>query len=336
MNLYVDSDVENRRFEFLDVIVEVTDFWAWCSRMCSWNLFLKLKFCSQCLQITFEQLICFVCSRSRVIDENWTKHSTHEWYWDGKFDVKIDNFAINSSEIIENAHARLRSKFCIVMKLDWLLNHANANLRKHLKSRTSTSDFWYKSWFWICWKCCKKSITLLYRSNFKISHMSVESNISISTKIDVDFEISMIFCWAFCSINSAFAFHLIWHSVNLISRCVCFWIFCSANWVFFCFWTFWARSALRLTRSTFCSISLISSQKNLWTSFFSIKIILCQVIKHSQHSINSYVFWKNLASTSSSNEKVFENQFSILKIRNRFAEVSYLLIARTENDDRFC
>ena len=282
MNLNVTFSVKTRKFESFDVLDEiddVIDFWIWCSRMCSWNLFLKLKFASQCLHVIFEQLTCLICSRSRVIDENWAKHSTHKWYWNEKCEThdEINDFDVNSNEIIKNAYVRFLSKFCIMLKI-WSLNHANANSRKHLNNKSNT--FCFRYWCWVCWKCCKKFITLLYRSNFKISHISVESNISISTKIDVEFEISMTFCWTSCSINSTrfFVSHLIWHSVNLISRCVCFWIFCSVDWAFFCSWVFLTRSVLRLTRSVFCSISLINSQENLWTNFLLIKIILCQII----------------------------------------------------------
>ena len=45
MILHVDSDVKTRKLEFL------IDFRAWCCRICSWNLLLKLKFCLQRLQI---------------------------------------------------------------------------------------------------------------------------------------------------------------------------------------------------------------------------------------------------------------------------------------------
>ena len=226
MILYVNFDVKSRKFEL------IFDFWICCSRICSWNLFLKLKFCSQCLQVIFEQLICFVCFRSRIIDENWAKHSTHKWYCDENCETSETNvFVVNSIKIIENAHAKSRSKFCMIMKI-WFLNHANAKFRKYLNNKSNT--FCFRYWCWICWKCCKKFIILLYKSNFRISHMKIESKISISTKIDVDFD-NWTFCWI-CSINSAcfFVFHLIWHSINLISRCVCFWIFCSINWVFFC------------------------------------------------------------------------------------------------------
>ena len=59
------------------------------------------------------------------------------------------------------------------------------------------------------------------------------------------------------------------------------------------------------------------------------------MIRHSQHSINSYSFWKNSVTISFSNEEVFENQsLTLSKERNRFAEISYLLIAKTENDER--
>ena len=56
--LYVNFDVKNRKFDLI-----------YCSRMWLWNKFLKLKFCSQCLQITFEQLICLICFKNRIIDE---------------------------------------------------------------------------------------------------------------------------------------------------------------------------------------------------------------------------------------------------------------------------
>ena len=207
MNLSVTFSVKTRKFESFDVLNEiddVIDFWVWCSRMCSWSLFLKLKFASQCLQIIFKQLICFVCSRSRVIDENWAKHSTHEWYCDEDCETdETDDFAVNSIEIVENAQIKSLSKSCMMMKFDWLLNHAKAKFRKHLSNRSSTFDFRYKFWFWICWKCCRKSIILLYKSKSRISHMRVESKISISTRIDVDFEIfCLTICLTFCLIAS--------------------------------------------------------------------------------------------------------------------------------------
>ena len=51
--LYVNSDVETRRLKLL------TDFRARCSRICSWNLLLKLKLCLQRLQIE-AQTICWI------------------------------------------------------------------------------------------------------------------------------------------------------------------------------------------------------------------------------------------------------------------------------------
>ena len=39
--LHVNSDAKIRKFKFL------TDFRTWCSRICSWNLLLNLKFCLQ-------------------------------------------------------------------------------------------------------------------------------------------------------------------------------------------------------------------------------------------------------------------------------------------------
>ena len=179
--LYVNSDVKIQKFEFFDVINEIDDaidFWIWCSRICSWNLFLKLKSASQCLQIICEFVQWnWICFNRRFIDEKWTKHSTHEWYCDEEFKIKINDFAINSSEIIENAHVKSLSKFCMMLKI-WFLNHANAKSRTHLNNKSNT--FCFKYWCWICWKFCKKFIILLYRSNFKISHMRIESKISIS------------------------------------------------------------------------------------------------------------------------------------------------------------
>ena len=49
--LYADSNVETRKSEFL------TDFRAWCWRICSWSLLLKLKFCLHRLQIARAQTI---------------------------------------------------------------------------------------------------------------------------------------------------------------------------------------------------------------------------------------------------------------------------------------
>ena len=126
--------------------------------MCSWNLFLKLKSASQCLQITCELVQWnWICSNRRLIDEKWAKHSTHEWYCDEKFEIEInvinDWFSVfdANSMKIKNAHAKSLSKFCMMMKLDWLLNHAKAKLRRHLNNKSSTSDFRY--WCWICWRC---------------------------------------------------------------------------------------------------------------------------------------------------------------------------------------
>ena len=53
MILYVSSDAKTRRFKLL------TDFRAWCSRICSWSLLLKLKSCLQRLQIR-AQAICWI------------------------------------------------------------------------------------------------------------------------------------------------------------------------------------------------------------------------------------------------------------------------------------
>ena len=245
--------------------------------MCSWSLFLKLKSCSHCLQMTLKQAFsCLICFRNRLNEKNWAEHSTHEWYWDEKCETDVVNdwfsvFDASSNEIVENAHARFRPKSCMMMKLDWFLNHANAKFRRHLSNKSSTFDSQYRSWCCICWRCFRKSITLLYRSNSKISHMSVESNIPISTEIDVDFEISMTFWWAFCSINSIFASHLIWHSVNLTSRCVCFWIFCSVSWTFFCLNSSIAKIFAfayiwdcNLVNSIWSLISSTNEQSELW------------------------------------------------------------------------
>ena len=51
--LHVNSDVENRKSKLF------VDFRAWCWRICSWNLLLKLKLCLQRLQIR-AQTICWI------------------------------------------------------------------------------------------------------------------------------------------------------------------------------------------------------------------------------------------------------------------------------------
>ena len=99
----------------------------------------------------------WICFNKRFIDEKWTKHSTHEWYCDEEFEIEIDviddwfNVFDTNSMKIENAHAKSLSKFCMMMKFDWLLNYAKTEFRKHLNNKSSTFDFRY--WCWICWKC---------------------------------------------------------------------------------------------------------------------------------------------------------------------------------------
>ena len=236
-------------FQALDLSRSVY-FWVCCSRICSWSLFLKLKFCSHCLQTTLKQaFFCLICFKSRLNEKNWAKHLTHERYWDEKYEIEINDFAINSSEIVENAHVKSRSKFYMMMKI-WFLNHANANFRKHLSNKSNTFDFKY--WCWICWRCCKNLNTLLYKTNFKISMMRIESKISISTKIDDDFEtFCLIIYLTFCLIDSI---RFLTRTFTRISNSICFWTF-----FFFRFWTFSIRSALRLTRSIFCSSFSINS-----------------------------------------------------------------------------
>ena len=52
--LYANSSAEVRKSKLL------IDFRAWCWRICSWNLLLKLKFCLQRLQNARTQTICWI------------------------------------------------------------------------------------------------------------------------------------------------------------------------------------------------------------------------------------------------------------------------------------
>ena len=111
----------------------------------------------------------------------------------------------------------------MMMKI-WFLNYAKTEFRKHLNNKANTFDFRY--WCWLCWrsKCCKKFVTWLYKSNFWISHMNVESNISISRNVDINFAISITFFWIrrwrkFC--NRCLIFKI---SIFAISKSVRFWI----------------------------------------------------------------------------------------------------------------
>ena len=147
----------------------------------------------------------------------------------------------------------------------WFLNYANANFRRHLNNKSNTFDFRYKFWFWICWRCCKKLIILLYRSNFRISHMRVESKISISTKVDVDFE---VFCLIICLIfNLIDSIRFLIRISTRISNSICFWAF------FFSFLSF-----LDLFSFTFDSFSLLLDFLNQFAKEFVIRLLLDQNI----------------------------------------------------------
>ena len=174
----------------------LTNFFACCSRTCSRSLFLKLKLESQRMQIIFEQLI---------------------------FDFANETFAKSTRKI--SIQSLNDINFMIVCLSNQI---SKTKLQKQMNNSISKSDFRYKCWH--CWRCCKNSTNSL---NCRFSHVKVESKISISWSVDVDFATSWVFN-AFDLIRLTFltalilVFFAIFRAFDFCYSC-CFCCFCEAD-----------------------------------------------------------------------------------------------------------
>ena len=132
----------------------LTDFFACCSRTCSRNLFLKLKLESQRMQIIFEFLT--------FANETFAKSTR-----------KISIHSLNDVDLMIVCLSNQISK---------------AESQRQVNNSMSRSDFRYRRWH--CWRCCKNFANSL---NCRSSHVRVESKISISWSVDIDFSASSAF-----------------------------------------------------------------------------------------------------------------------------------------------
>ena len=145
---YVDLIVLIIKFELL------IDFFACWLRTWLRNLFLKLKFESQRMQIIFEILI--------LTNETFAK--------------SIRKISIHSFNDID---------FMIVCLSNQI---SKTKFQKQTNNNVNKFDFRY--WCWHCWKYCKKFFDSLNRRS---SHVKIESKISIFWNIDVNFVVFFVF-----------------------------------------------------------------------------------------------------------------------------------------------
>ena len=118
------------RWEFL------TNFRVSWSRICSYNVSLKLKFCLQILQI-----IWTTCWFDAFFIDFDITFSVFNW----KFELLDETRRENASE---NVFARVLLKRFNEMNSNWILNHSDARSHKHFDNKFSKSDLRYRCW------CC--------------------------------------------------------------------------------------------------------------------------------------------------------------------------------------
>ena len=126
---HIDLNVSTKRNEFL------TDFLACCSRTCSRNFFLKLKFELQRMQTMFAILI--------FANETFAKSTR-----------KISIHSFNDVD------------FMIVCLSNQI---SKVKFQRQVNNSKSKFDFRYKCWH--CWRRCKNFANSL---NFRFSHVKVE------------------------------------------------------------------------------------------------------------------------------------------------------------------
>ena len=102
MILYVSSDANARAFKLL------TNFRAWCFRIWSWNLLLKLQLCLHCLQIRWTDVI-FV-----EFDDfcEWDEHAIADLLVASHIDLTLlMRFKVSCSRMCSKNFS-LKLKFC--------------------------------------------------------------------------------------------------------------------------------------------------------------------------------------------------------------------------------
>ena len=199
----VDETDESLKIDFsssshidLSVLIErdelLMSFFACCSRTCSRSFFLKLKILSHRIQIIFDSLT--------FANATWTnlarKTSIHSFN-DAEFNASCLSYQISKTKS-----------------------------QRQVSNNISKSDFRYRCWH--CWRCCRNFASSL---NCRSSHVKIESKISISWSVDVDFATSSAFN-AFDLIRLAFltALNLVFFAIFRAFDFCCSCCFCCSCW----------------------------------------------------------------------------------------------------------
>ena len=131
------------------------DFFAYWLRTWLRSLSLKLKLFSHRMQIIFERLVSFANETSAKSTRRISIHSFKD----------VDFMML-----------------CLAYQI------SNVKFHRHVSNNVNKFDFRY--WCWHCWRCCKNFSDSLNR---RFSHVKIESKISISWNVDVDFAASSVF-----------------------------------------------------------------------------------------------------------------------------------------------